>query len=87
MNYVYVIQNLDDLGDFYLGSTPDLKRRLREHNSGKGSYPKGCNWRVVYYEAYMSLKAARRRERSLKKGRARVLLMKRIKESLGEVSG
>ena len=85
MNYVYVIQNLKDLDDFYLGSTPDLKRRLREHNSGESRYTKKGQWRIVYYEAYMSLKAARKRERSLKKGKARMLLMKRIKESLDGV--
>ena len=82
MHYVYVIQDLSDPDNFYLGSTSDLKRRLSEHNLCPGHYTSGRKWRVVYYEAYMSLEAARKRERSLKKGKARVLLMKRIKESL-----
>ena len=86
MYYVYVIQNVTVPDDFYLGSTPDLKRRLKEHNEDKGYYTSGGQWRVVYYEAYMSLKTARNRERSLKKGKARILLMQRIKESLDEVS-
>ena len=84
MFYVYVLQNED--GEFYLGSTPDLKRRLNEHNTSEGYYTSKRKWRVVYYEAYMSLKTARKRERSLKKGKGRALLMKRIKESLSEVS-
>ena len=86
MYFVYVIQDLGDFDNFYLGSTSDLKRRLSEHNLCPGHYTSKRKWRVVYYEAYLSLKAARRREKSLKKGKARMLLMKRIKESLGEVS-
>ena len=82
MYYVYVIQNIDDKDEFYLGSATDLKRRLSEHNLCPGHYTSGRKWRVVYYEAYMSLQVARKRERSLKKGKARMLLMKRIKESL-----
>ena len=82
MYYVYVIQNSGDSDDFYLGSTTDLKRRLSEHNLCPGHCTSGRKWRVVYYEAYMSLEAARKRERSLKKGKARMLLMERIKASL-----
>ena len=51
MYYVYVIQDLDDPDEFYLGSTPDLKRRLSEHNLCPGHYTSGRKWRVVYYEA------------------------------------
>ena len=84
MNYVYVLQDLNDPERFYLGSTPDLQKRLAEHNLCEGHYTSHTKWRVVYYEAYMSLKAARTRERSLKKGKARMLLMKRIKDSLAK---
>ena len=82
MYYVYVIQDLSDPDNFYLGSTSDLKRRLSEHNLCLGHHTSGRKWRVIYYEAYMSLQAARKRERSLKKGKARLLLMQRIKDSL-----
>jgi len=82
MYYLYVLQSLID-GSFYLGSTPDLKRRFKEHNDGKNKSTKHSQWKLVYYEAYLSLAFARRREATLKRNeRMRKLLYDRIKESL-----
>lgn len=33
--YVYILKSLKN-GQYYIGSTNDLERRLIEHNSGKG---------------------------------------------------
>jgi putative endonuclease len=63
--YFYVIEN--DLGELYFGSTNDLKRRLREHQTGKSFATKGHNWRLIYYEAYASETDARLREQKVKK--------------------
>ena len=83
MFYVYVLQALEKEDRFYLGYTSEMERRIAEHNSGKSRYTKGTKWRVVYYEAYVSDAAARKRERRLKHdGRVRQFLMKRIKEDL-----
>lgn len=83
MNYVYVLKSLKD-NDLYIGSTTDLKRRLREHNTGKSF---STSWRgpfeLIYYEAYKSLEDARNREKALKlRGNSRKHLINRISRSL-----
>ena len=83
MYYVYVLQSERDKKRFYLGSTKNLKKRLESHNQGENKATKGEQWRLVYYEAYVSLVAARQREHKLKHdGRSKRFLMQRIKESL-----
>jgi len=57
MYYAYVLKK--DRGDFYIGYTADLKRRLTEHQK---EWPCG----LIYYEAYLLEKQARNRERKLK---------------------
>ena len=64
---------MDEEKKQYIGSTVDLKRRLAEYNSddNKG-YTRGRKWKLVYYEAYLSKRDARKREKQLKAdGRAR----------------
>ena len=83
MYYVYILQNVNESEDFYLGCTSDLKRRFKEHNSNVSRSTKNRQWQLVYYEAYVTLKAARSREHKLKHdGRAKRFLMERIKSSL-----
>ena len=83
MYYVYVLQSEIDNGRFYLGSTKDLRQRLKSHNLGENKATQGDQWNLVYYEAYVELKSARDREHKLKHdGRAKRYLMQRIKESL-----
>ncbi len=80
MYYVYLLVSDDNRR--YTGYTSDLKRRLNEHNAGKGNYTRGRKWHLVYYEAYASKKDAMRREERLKDGRAKRQLLSRISESL-----
>jgi putative endonuclease len=83
MFYVYVLQSQSDENRFYLGSTNDLKHRLKSHNQGESKATKGNQWKLMYYEAYITLNAARHREHKLKHdGRSKRFLMQRIKESL-----
>ena len=83
MFYVYVLQNIGDAKDFYLGSTSDLRKRLASHNRSENVATRSRQWKLVYYEAYISLSAARKREHHLKHdGRAKRFLMARIRESL-----
>ena len=83
MFYMYVLQSADPQAVFYVGSTGDLKRRFAEHNNGENTFTRYRQWRLVYYEAYLTLDAARERERKLKKhGRAKQLLFERIRAGL-----
>lgn len=83
MFYVYVIRSKKDLG-LYIGSSNDLKRRIKEHNSGMIRSTKSrIPFEIVYYEAYKSEKDARRREQNLKlRSRAFAQLKKRIENSI-----
>ena len=70
--------------DLYIGSTPDLRRRLAEHNAGKSfSIAPRRPFKLLYYEAYPEKGDALHREYALKKhGQARKHLMTRLKVSL-----
>ena len=66
MYYLYLIYSLKN-GEFYIGTTPDLRRRFSSHNKGKNIATKsGVPWKLVYYEAYPTKDDALRRERNLK---------------------
>ncbi len=86
MVYVYVLVSGKGRKWSYIGSTPDLRRRLAEHKNGKVVSTR--SWlplTLVYYEAYRNEKDARHREASLKlKSRAYAQLRRRLKSSLGE---
>ena len=65
--YLYIVQCAD--GSYYTGSTSDLERRLKLHNSGNGSkYVRGkLPVRLVYAKAYRSYLNVLRAERNMKK--------------------
>lgn len=77
MWYVYIIKMSD--GEFYVGSTNDLKRRIKEHSKGKIRTTK---WRLpVILEAYIAVKSettARQLEKYLKTSSGKTALRKRI---------
>jgi putative endonuclease len=82
--YVYLIKSQQSSHWKYIGSTNNLERRFNEHQDGKVFSTK--NYRpfiLVYYEAYLSEKDARERERQLKYfGNAYKFLIRRIENSL-----
>ncbi len=83
MHYMYVLQSESDNTRFYIGCTSDLRKRLKDHNSGRNSSTSGVHWQLVYYEAFVTLSAARKREYRLKSNRnAKNQLMKRVVNSL-----
>ena len=83
MFYVYVIRSRKDADRFYIGCRADLKRRLSEHDAGTNHSTRGTMWRLVYYEAHVTRRAAIERERVLKgDGRTRRHLMERIRAML-----
>lgn len=86
MYYVYVLRSLNNK-DLYIGLTKDLRKRFEEHNRQKVFSTKpNTPWVLIYYEAYKSRKDAVRREKQLKKHKAKIDLKEQLKYSL-EISG
>lgn len=67
MNYTYILKCCD--GSLYTGWTTDLKRRIKEHNSGKGAkYTKSrLPVALAYYETFESKEEAMKREYAIKR--------------------
>jgi|TARA_B110000914_G_C15452608_1_gene441722 putative endonuclease len=54
----------------YVGYTNDLKKRINQHNSGKGAkFTRGRKWTLIYKEKFKSKKEAISREYYIKKHR------------------
>jgi len=84
MWYFYILQSQKNLNYFYKGSSGDLKKRVPQHNNGEvPSTRPNRPWKLVYYEAYLTEKAARLRESNVKQsGSVSVSLLRRIKGTL-----
>jgi putative endonuclease len=79
--YVYVLEN--KIGKFYIGHTKNLVQRVKEHNLGLNKSTKPYKpWKLIYYEANLNEKDAKRREQYLKTNQGGRLLKRRIKEYL-----
>ena len=66
--YVYIVECSDKT--LYTGSTGDIEKRIREHNSSRGGakYTRSRRpVRLVYVEACATLSIALRREAEIKK--------------------
>ena len=71
MYYVYILKS-ESNGELYKGCTADLKRRVKEHNSGNSAFTKNNGpWKLVYYEAFLNKEDARREELFLKSGKGK----------------
>ena len=80
--YTYVIQSLRDK-QWYTGCTNDLRKRLREHNTGKVLITKSRKpFKLIYYEACLNKEDAYRREKYLKTGMGKKYLRNRLKKFL-----
>ena len=83
MHYFYVLQSTTSRDAFYFGCSSDLKKRLMSHQAGNNHATRGEKWRLVYYEAYLTLSGARKREYRVKHhGSARRYPMDRIRPTL-----
>lgn len=79
MFYVYFL-NRPKFKYIYISFTGNLRRRIQQHKQDKPEY------KLVYYEAYLSEKDVRERETKLKKyGSALGHLKKRLSNVLLEV--
>jgi putative endonuclease len=66
MYYLYLLYS-DSSKEYYVGTTPDLKKRFYTHNRGGNKSTKsGIPWRMLYYEAYPTKDDALKREYRLK---------------------
>ena len=83
MYYVYILK-FDKSGKLYIGYTHNLKERVEQHKKGLSKFTKNKgDFRLIYYEAYLSREDAIEREKRLKyQGRAVGQLKRRIGRSL-----
>ena len=83
MFFIYIIKSRKD-ENLYIGYTNDLRKRLKEHNSGLvGATKSRRPLHLVYYEAYISKQDATKREHNLKlRAKALRQLIIRIESSL-----
>jgi len=85
MSCCYVLLSERD-GNFYIGSTRDLRPRVSEHDAERvhsTAYRRPL--RLVYDEASLSAYDAQRRERDLKSGRGGRYLKQRLTSWLTEI--
>ena len=67
MNYTYILECKD--GSYYTGWTNNLKKRLKDHNDGKGAkYTRSrLPVRLIYFEEYETKEEAMSREFAIKR--------------------
>lgn len=77
--YVYLLLSTKT-GEWYIGSTKDLQKRILSHNTGKNLSTKhAVPWKVIYCEIGLNKNDARAREIYLKSGMGRRYLKNRLK--------
>jgi putative endonuclease len=76
MYYAYVLRSgLDNR--LYKGFTNNLEKRIYEHNQGKNKSTAPYRpWKLVYFEEFLSMAEARKRELYFKSGSGREFLKK-----------
>lgn len=87
MYYVYILK-FEKSEELYIGYTHNLKERIEQHRKGLSKFTKNKgNFRLIYYEAYLSREDAIEREKQLKyQGQAIGQLKRRIRKSLSSYS-
>ncbi len=76
--YVYILHSKKDK-KLYIGSTPDLKLRIRKHQTGYVRSTKNRRpLELIYYEAYALREDALKREKYLKSGGGRKELARQL---------
>ncbi len=80
--YVYVLKS-NRTGKMYTGFTNNLRKRFKEHNSGKVRSTKGWGpFEMIYAEACKNIEDAQAREIYLKSGMGKRYLANRLKRFL-----
>ena len=69
--YFYMLKSKTVKPVTYVGYTKDLKKRIKQHNTGKGAkFTKGRKWSLIYKEKIRSKSKAISREYYIKKNRS-----------------
>ena len=69
--HVYMLKSLGKKPVTYVGYTNNLKKRVIQHNTGKGAkFTRGRKWKLIYKENFNSKKEAISREYYIKNTRA-----------------
>ena len=80
--YIYVLFSLKDK-NLYIGYTGDLKKRIDYHNRGYNTSTKHRRpLKLIFSEAFISEKDARKREKFFKTGHGREELKRILKYTL-----
>jgi len=75
MYYVYLLRSESHPKQLYVGSTRDLRQRLKDHNEGRCPYTaKFRHWILVAYFAFAQEKGAIAFEKYLKSGSGRAFI-------------
>ena len=68
--YFYMLKLISKKSITYVGYTKDIKKRISQHNSGKGAkFTRGRKWKLIYKEKFVSKNKAISREYYIKKNR------------------
>jgi len=82
MYFTYVLLTMKGK-QLYTGYTNDLRNRFKEHTKGRVFSTKNKRpLKLIYYEACLNQEDAIRREKTLKSGRGKTYLKKRLKRFL-----
>lgn len=69
--YTYILQSKKN-NSLYIGYTSDLRKRLKDHNSGTNLATKlHIPYKLIFYEAFLNRIDAKNREEYLKSGYGR----------------
>lgn len=87
MWYVYILKNCRT-GNLYKGYTNNLRSRLLQHKQGLTKTTKANGeWKLIYYEGFISEKDARIEEIFLKSGKGRDRLKYLLKYTISMEGG
>lgn len=76
MWYVYILEESNTIGSYYVGFTEDLRKRIADHKSGNTRSTQGREWQLKAYFAFRKEMIARNFEKYLKSGSGRAFCRK-----------
>jgi len=78
--FLYILQS-NTSGQYYIGSTPNHKRRLTEHNNNQSKATKGRGpWKLVFLQKFDSTQRSRQIEYRLKKYKSKKIIEQIVKD-------
>ncbi len=79
MYYVYILQSINFVDQYYVGYTENIENRLKLHNNGSSFHTnKYKPWKIITYIAFSDKIKAIAFEEYLKSGSGRVFKYKRF---------